>query len=121
MTAARSRHEPLRAASAVLGERARRHAPLGPLTTYRVGGPAALLLEARSEEDLELARRAVVASGVPVLVVGRGSNLLVADRGFPGLAVVVGEGLDAVEVDPEGRRARAGGGAFLPVVARRAA
>ena len=113
--------EAVEAAAAVLGDRARRDAPLGPLTTYRVGGRAALLLEAGSEADLALARRAVTAGGVPVLVVGRGSNLLVADAGFPGLAVVVGEGLDAIDVDAGARRVRAGGGAFLPVVARRSA
>ena len=109
------------AAAAVLGERARRDVPLGPLTTYRVGGPAALLVEARSEEDLLSVGRAVAASGVAVLVVGRGSNLLVADRGFPGLAVVVGEGLDEVVVDGASSRVTAGGAAFLPVVARRTA
>lgn len=114
-------HAELAAASAVLGDRARRHVPLGPLTTYRVGGRAALLLEAGSEDDLALARRAVSESGVAVLVVGRGSNLLVADRGFPGLAVLVGEGLGAVDVDAGACRVRAGAGAFLPVVARRTA
>ena len=113
--------EALAAAAAVLGERARRDAPLGALTTYRVGGRAALLLEAHSEGDLVAARQAVAGGGLPVLVVGRGSNLLVADAGFPGLVVVVGEGLDAVEVDASGCRVRAGAGAFLPVVARRSA
>ena len=115
------RDEALAVALGVLGERARRDVPLGPLTTYRVGGRAALLLEARSEDDLALARRAVSESGVPVLVVGRGSNLLVADQGFPGLALVVGEGLDAVDVETGACRVRAGAGAFLPVVARRTA
>ena len=108
-------------AAAVLGDRGRRAAPLGPLTTYRVGGPAALLVEAHSVGDLALAARAVAAGEVPVLVVGRGSNLLVADAGFPGLAVVVGEGLDGVEVDAAAATVRAGGAAFLPVVARRTA
>lgn len=108
-------------AAAVLGPRAVRDAPLGALTTYRVGGGAALLLEARSEDDLALARRAVTASGVPVLVVGKGSNLLVADRGFPGLAVVVGEQLGALDVDAAAGTVRAGAGAALPVVARRTA
>ena len=108
-------------AAAVLGDRARRHAPLGPLTTYRVGGPAALLLEVHGVDDLALAARAVAAGEVPVLVVGRGSNLLVADAGFPGLAVVVGEGLDGLEVDEDAAAVRAGGAAFLPVVARRTA
>ncbi|MCA1843657.1 MAG: UDP-N-acetylmuramate dehydrogenase [Actinobacteria bacterium] len=106
-------------AAAVLGDRARRQVPLGPLTTYRVGGPAALLLEAGDEDDLRLATRAVVGSGVAVLVVGRGSNLLVADAGFPGLAVVLGERFAAVRA--EGTTVRAGGAASLPVVARRTA
>ncbi len=108
-------------AAAVLGDRARPDAPLGPLTTYRVGGRAALLFEAGGVDDLVLAASAVDAGQVPVLVVGRGSNLLVADAGFGGLAVVVGEGLDGVEVDSTAATVRAGGGAFLPVVARRTA
>ena len=108
-------------AAAVLGDRGRRAAPLGPLTTYRVGGPAALLIEAHSVGDLALAARAVAAGEVPVLVVGRGSNLLVADAGFSGLAVVVGEGLDGIEVDAAAATVRAGGAAFLPVVARQTA
>ncbi|HEX8582480.1 MAG TPA: hypothetical protein VF640_09125, partial [Acidimicrobiales bacterium] len=81
---------PVEAAAAVLGDRARRDVPLGPLTTYRVGGPAALFLEVADEDDLRLTAKAVAASGVPVLVVGKGSNLLVADAGFPGLALVLG-------------------------------
>ena len=107
------------AAAAVLGDRARRQVPLGPLTTYRVGGPAALFLEARDEDDLALARRAVAESGVPVLVVGRGSNLLVSDRGFPGLALVLGEGFSTIEVD--GAAVTAGAAVSLPVLARRTA
>jgi UDP-N-acetylmuramate dehydrogenase len=109
------------AAAAVLGPRARRHAPLGLLTTYRVGGPAALLFEARSEADLAAARQAVATSGLPVLVVGRGSNLLVSDAGFGGLAVVLGDGLDHIDVDRGRGRARAGAAASLPVLARRSA
>ncbi len=110
----------LERAAAVLGPRARRRAPLGPLTTYRVGGPAALLFEVSGEADLELAREAVSSSGVPVLVVGKGSNLLVADAGFPGLAVVPA-GLTALEIDVPTCRVRAGAGVFLPVLARRSA
>lgn len=106
-------------AAAVLGDRARREEPLGPLTTYRVGGRAALLLEATTEDDLVLAREAVVASGISTLVVGRGSNLLVADAGFPGLAIVLGEGLSTIEI--EGTRVRAGAAVSLPVLARQTA
>jgi len=106
-------------AAEVLGARATPDADLGALTTYRVGGRAALLVEAGSEDDLVAVARAVAASGLPTLVVGKGSNLLVADAGFPGIAVVLGPGLAAVEVD--GTVVRAGGGASLPVVARRSA
>jgi UDP-N-acetylmuramate dehydrogenase len=112
-------HSPLEAAAAALGDRARRDVALGPLTTYRVGGPAALFLEAAGEEDLALARRAVTETGVPVLVVGRGSNLLVADRGFPGLAVALGEGFATIEID--GTEVTAGAAVSLPVLARRTA
>ncbi len=107
------------AAAAVLGDRARRDAPLGPFTTYRVGGPAALLLEDAGEDDLHLAREAVAASGLPVLVIGRGSNLLVSDRGFPGLALTLGERFAAIDAG-DGTVA-AGGAVSLPVLARRTA
>jgi UDP-N-acetylmuramate dehydrogenase len=56
---------------------------------------------------------------VPVLVVGQGSNLLVADGGFPGLAIVLGGDFEAIEL--EDRQVRAGGAVKLPVLARRCA
>ena len=115
------------AAAAVLGDRARREVPLGPFTTYGVGGPAALLLERCGPADLQLARRAVAVSGLPVLVVGRGSNLLVADRGFPGLAVTLGPDFATIATDGPGvvpgapQVVRAGGAVSFPVLARRTA
>jgi UDP-N-acetylmuramate dehydrogenase len=89
------------------------------LTTYRVGGRAALLMTAEDEADLVLARTAVVETGVPVLVLGRGSNLLVADAGFPGLALTMGEGFATIDID--GTRVRAGAALSLPVLARQTA
>lgn len=62
---------------------------LAGLTTLRVGGPAAELVEARSETELIAAVREADDAGTPVLVVGGGSNLLVADAGFDGRVVVV--------------------------------
>lgn len=103
----------------MLGARARRDRPIGPLTTYRVGGRAALAVEIASSDDLRVARDAVSASGVPVLVVGKGSNLLVADAGFPGLVVQLGNAFSTIEMD--GTRVRAGAGVGLPVLARRSA
>ena len=75
-----------------LGGLATPDVPLGPLTTYRVGGPAALLARVEDDADLSVVTAAVGATGVDVLVVGKGSNLLVADAGFPGLAIVLGDG-----------------------------
>jgi UDP-N-acetylmuramate dehydrogenase len=115
----RADRDPTDVAATILGGRARRQAPLGPLTTYRVGGPAAVLVEATDEEDLAAVARARRASGLPVMVVGRGSNLLVADSGFPGLAVTLGEGFATIEI--EGTRVRAGAAVSLPVLARRTA
>ncbi len=106
-------------AASMLGARVRRRVPLGPLTTYRVGGPAALYFEIADEDDLDLVGRAVRESGVAVLVVGRGSNLLVADRGFPGLALTLGERFATIHAEQP--TVRAGGAVSLPVLARRTA
>lgn len=106
-------------AARVLGDRALRDHPIGPLTTYRVGGRAALFLPAETEDELQRARQAVVESGLATLVIGRGSNLLVADAGFAGLAVALGEGFASITID--GTRVRAGGAVSLPVLARQTA
>ena len=104
------------AARGALGDLARHQVPLGPFTTYRVGGPAALFVEVTGDRDLEAVGAAVAASGVDVLVVGNGSNLLVADAGFDGLALRLGDAYAGVAVD--GTEVTAGGAALLPVVAR---
>jgi UDP-N-acetylmuramate dehydrogenase len=108
-------------AAGLLGGLARRDVPLGPLTTYRVGGAAALFVEAHSVDDLVVTAGAVAATGAPTLVVGKGSNMLVADAGFAGVAVALGPELAWVEVAERGtpRLVAAGGAALLPVVARR--
>jgi UDP-N-acetylmuramate dehydrogenase len=110
---------PIEEAARLLGGRARRDAPLGALTTYRVGGRAALLVDAGSVAELADIGAAVRATGVAVLVVGRGSNLLVADRGFAGLAVVLGPFAQQLAI--EGAHVTAGAGVLLPVLARQTA
>jgi UDP-N-acetylmuramate dehydrogenase len=109
--------EAIAAAARALGSLVERDVPLGPLTTYRVGGPAALLARVEDEAGLRTVAAAVAATGVEVLVVGKGSNLLVADAGFPGLALVLGDAFAAVDID--GTAVVAGGAAAMPVVARR--
>lgn len=99
----------------------RRDVATGPLTTYGAGGPAALAITVRHEDELAEVARAVAADAgsVPVLVVGLGSNLLVCDEGFAGLVVVLGPAFAEIEI--EGTRVRAGARAKLPVVARQTA
>jgi UDP-N-acetylmuramate dehydrogenase len=111
--------------AAALGARATRDAPLGPLTTYGVGGPAALLVEVEDESVLELLRKALRGSEVPTLVLGRGSNTLVSDDGFDGVVVHLGTGFAAIAWPdgPDDREHLVGAGAAvpLPVLARQAA
>jgi UDP-N-acetylmuramate dehydrogenase len=107
-------------AAEILGTLARRDVPIGPLTTYRVGGSASLFVDVDSEHDLLRCKQAVSETGIPVLVLGRGSNLLVADGGFPGLAVTLGPTFAEISL-LDGFRVRAGGATQLPVLARRTA
>ena len=108
-------------ASSALGPSLQKDYGLAPHTTYRVGGPARLFVAVNDLAELE-ALAAIVSDlagtvpPVPVLVVGRGSNLLVADRGFDGLAIALGSRLTRFEID--GPMVIASGGALLPVVAR---
>ncbi len=106
-------------AAAILERRAHgrisRDASLAPLTSYRLGGPAGVLLEAAGEEDLVALAEAVRATGLPVLVVGRGSNMLVSDHGFEGIAVRLGAGFRWSKVEAD--RMIAGGAMPLPSLA----
>jgi len=71
---------------------------LAPFTTLGVGGPARWFVEARSEEDVAEAAEWAAERKAAVFVLGRGSNLLVADKGFEGLVIRVGlRGIDRME------------------------
>jgi UDP-N-acetylmuramate dehydrogenase len=97
------------------GERVRTSFPLAPLTTFRIGGPAALFLEPDAERDLIAAGEAIRETDVPFLVLGKGSNVLVGDRGFPGLVLRLGRGYRWSARD--GERLTAGGAMPLPALA----
>ena len=99
---------------AACGPRLRTSFPLGPLTTFRIGGPAALYLEAESDADLMAASLAVQATGVPWTVIGKGSNILVSDAGFDGLVIRLGRGYRWASRD--GVRLHAGGAMPLPAL-----
>lgn len=64
-----------------------RHAPLAPLTTLRLGGPAHRLVTATTDEEVVAAVREADDSGTPLLVIGGGSNLVIGDEGFAGTAL----------------------------------
>jgi UDP-N-acetylmuramate dehydrogenase len=63
--------------------------PLAPLTTLKVGGPARYFVDAHSEHEVNLAVAHAAAQRLPLFVLGGGSNLLIADEGWPGLVLKV--------------------------------
>lgn len=68
-------------------DRVRRAVPLAPFATFKVGGPADLLIETRTEDEIIRAVRLARAAGVKVTMLGGGSNVLIADAGIRGLVV----------------------------------
>jgi UDP-N-acetylmuramate dehydrogenase len=89
------------------------------LTTLRVGGPARALVVAHRDEDLAAVGAVCRDHDLEWLVVGRGSNLLVADAGWPGVAVQLGRPYR--RLDPDGELVRVGGAEPLPALAARLA
>jgi UDP-N-acetylmuramate dehydrogenase len=75
--------------TALFGDRVRQAAPLAPLTTFKVGGTADWLIDARSEEELRAALAIAEGGGQPVTILGGGSNVLVSDAGVRGLVIRV--------------------------------
>ena len=120
-------------ARASLANLGRFDVPLGPYCTYRVGGPAALLVEIDTEDELEIVAATTARTQVDTLVIGRGSNLLVTDRGFDGIVIVLGAAFNAIDVpaatstvpgEADSHASKPpfvvslGGAALLPVAAR---
>lgn len=86
-------------------------------TTYKLGGPAAYWVDVQSLADLRSVSEALTADPLPVLIVGRGSNLVIADSGYDGVVLRLSGELARMETTPP---VRAGGGAGLPQLARAA-
>ncbi len=108
-------------ATAVLGPLAERDVPLGPLTTYRVGGSADVFVRVRRVDDLVSVAEAAKRSQLDVLVIGRGSNMLIADSGFRGIAVSLVDLADVLDIDVDTAVVTASAGTALPVLARKTA
>lgn len=94
---------------------------LARFTTYRLGGPARIYVEPASVDDVVALGEelAVETDRPPVLALGRGSNLVVSDRGWPGVVIRLGGSFSYIEETNEGLRA--GAATALPQVANRAA
>src|SRR5216117_1104440 len=93
--------------------------PMARLTTWRIGGPARYLVLPADSEDVARALDLAQERGLPWVVVGLGSNLLVKDGGFPGVVIRMGKGLDRFEM--KGATAIVGAGLPTPQIGRRTA
>ena len=90
-------------------ERLKLNQSLAEFTSFRIGGPADLLVTVESEDELMRAKRAAHRAGVPTFCLGHGTNLLVSDRGMRGLVIRLGEGFNQISIDDvkvSGRRRR---------------
>ena len=90
--------------------RVERSYPLARLTTYKLGGPAAVLFEPADDHDLSTAASIVAEASeepaqVPVLALGRGSNTVVSDLGWPGLVIRLTGGFSRIASDRDDARA----------------
>ena len=94
--------------------------PLAPLTTYGVGGNGACVVKvSSSEQAIAVSEVLLRHPGVETLVMGRGSNLLIADEGFDGVVVVMSPSSTENAVAVDGDIVEAGGAMLMPVLARR--
>jgi UDP-N-acetylmuramate dehydrogenase len=87
--------------------------PLARRTTFKIGGPAEVLVEARTPQEAALAAEIARRAGKPVFVIGWGSNLLIRDRGVPGLTLALAGDFERVEFPAPGR-VRAGAAVRVP-------
>ena len=85
------------------------NAPIGPMTWFRVGGPAEALFRPADLDDLA-GFLAALPSDAPVTVIGVGSNLLVRDGGIPGVTIRLGRGFG--DIRPDGEAVETGAGAL---------
>jgi UDP-N-acetylmuramate dehydrogenase len=81
------------------GERLKVMQSLAEFTSFRIGGPADLFIIVENEAELMRAKRAAHQAGIPTFCLGRGTNLLVSDRGIRGLVVRLGAGFNQISID----------------------
>lgn len=96
------------------------HESMARHTTYRIGGPARFYVRVGSIGALTHLVELCEREGIPWVVIGRGSNLLVADEGFPGVVISLGRDFRTFRVDAERNRIVAGAGVLLSAVVQEA-
>ena len=99
-------------------EQVHENEPMSRRTTFRAGGAADWLVEPDTEGQLAEIIRLCREQQVPWYILGNGSNLLVGDKGFHGVMIVLGKNWNQVEIT--GQTIRAGAGALLYTVAKQA-
>jgi len=96
------------------GARVRFAEPLSRHTSFRIGGPADAWIEVASADELLALQRTAQTHGVPLSVLGIGTNVLVADRGVRGIVVKLGRPLGVFEWTADGTGCRVRAGAAAP-------
>jgi UDP-N-acetylmuramate dehydrogenase len=97
----------------------REHEPLRRHVSFRIGGPADILVLPRSADELRKVAGWLFQHNIPFEILGQGSNVLIADAGIRGVVIKIGKGLDRFSFD--GTRLVAEAGTGLPHLARAAA
>ncbi|WP_018526591.1 UDP-N-acetylmuramate dehydrogenase [Alkalispirochaeta alkalica] len=101
----------------------RAHEPLAPYTYWKIGGPCDLLVEPANTLQLQHTLRLAQSNGVPYVVIGDGTNILVKDEGFRGIVIRVGRRMSYIEpvnwqsTVANSRVFRVGAGTWVPYVA----
>lgn len=98
----------------IFGERIRFDEPLSRHTSFRIGGPADAWVEVINSEDIRAVQRIAHAAGLPVFVLGGGTNLLVSDRGVRGIVLHLSRALGEISWQPNGDGCHVHAGAAVP-------
>ena len=99
-----------------LSSRIKRNFSLKSLTTYNIGGSAKYFFIADDFDELLNALQWAKNNGLPCFLLGRGSNIIISDEGFPGLVIKLGTGFKNILIDEQKKIVTAGGGVSLPIL-----
>jgi UDP-N-acetylmuramate dehydrogenase len=101
----------------ISGIKVRTEVPLARLTTFKIGGPAAVVVTPETIDGLKETMKVLAEGEAPMFILGNGSNLLVADAGYDGVVIRIGSALGAIAAEGDDK-VRIGAGALWSVVLR---